>query len=121
MLVHTGDKVPADLRIVQLSTAVLRAEQSSLTGESLPVNKFTAATSKEHCELQVIYVAKNIKESFDASFYEPLPATYAAFVGDFSSKHGLPVLTYCSVTSYISYEHSQQLRCMGLALCGHSG
>lgn len=52
VLVHTGDKVPADLRIVQLSTAVLRAEQSSLTGESLPVNKFTAATSKEHCELQ---------------------------------------------------------------------
>lgn len=53
VLVHTGDKVPADVRILQLKTAVLRAEQASLTGESVPVNKFTAPVAKEDCELQV--------------------------------------------------------------------
>lgn len=51
--IHTGDKVPADVRIVQLKTAVLRAEQASLTGESVPVNKVSAPVGKEDCELQV--------------------------------------------------------------------
>ncbi len=53
VLIHTGDKVPADVRILQLKTAVLRAEQASLTGESVPVNKFTAPVDSTDCELQV--------------------------------------------------------------------
>eukprot|EP00983_Pelagomonas_calceolata_P057531 1145112-Pelagomonas_calceolata.AAC.1 len=31
---HVGDRVPADLRILQLRTATVRAEQASLTGAS---------------------------------------------------------------------------------------
>ncbi|XP_044506703.1 calcium-transporting ATPase 4, endoplasmic reticulum-type-like [Mangifera indica] len=34
-----GDKVPADMRIVELTSSTLRAEQGSLTGESEAVNK----------------------------------------------------------------------------------
>ena len=30
---HVGDRVPADMRILQLRTATLRCEQASLTGE----------------------------------------------------------------------------------------
>ena len=36
---HAGDKVPADMRMVKLVTATLRAEQASLTGESVAVQK----------------------------------------------------------------------------------
>ena len=32
-----GDRVPADVRILRLKTALLRAEQSALTGESVAV------------------------------------------------------------------------------------
>ena len=38
---HVGDKVPADTRIVKLVTTTLRAEQASLTGESVAVLKRT--------------------------------------------------------------------------------
>lgn len=40
---HVGDKVPADLRVCVLKTATVRAEQSSLTGESVAVQKCTHA------------------------------------------------------------------------------
>lgn len=36
---HVGDKVPADIRMAKLVTATLRAEQASLTGESVAVKK----------------------------------------------------------------------------------
>ena len=49
---HVGDRVPADTRIIRLKTATLRAEQASLTGESVAVLKSTDAVQEEGCELQ---------------------------------------------------------------------
>ncbi|KDD76403.1 E1-E2 ATPase, partial [Helicosporidium sp. ATCC 50920] len=50
---HTGDRVPADVRLTRLHTAVLRAEQSALTGESVAVCKSAAAVCESaDCELQ---------------------------------------------------------------------
>jgi len=49
----TGDKVPADLRLVQCRTATLRAEQASLTGEPQAVLKSTEPVGDAQCELQV--------------------------------------------------------------------
>ena len=49
---HVGDRVPADTRIIRLKTATLRAEQASLTGESVAVLKSTDAVPEEGCELQ---------------------------------------------------------------------
>lgn len=49
---HVGDRVPADTRIIALRTATLRAEQSSLTGESVAVLKSVEAVQEEGCELQ---------------------------------------------------------------------
>eukprot|EP00775_Hariotina_reticulata_P011517 gene11517-11660_t len=48
----TGDKVPADLRLVQCRTATLRAEQASLTGEPQAVLKSTEPVMDANCELQ---------------------------------------------------------------------
>ena len=53
MELAVGDKIPADMRLVHLKTATLRAEQSSLTGEPVAVMKFTDPVSDAHCELQV--------------------------------------------------------------------
>ena len=36
---RTGDRVPADCRLVKLKTATMRVEQASLTGESVAVGK----------------------------------------------------------------------------------
>lgn len=41
MELHVGDRVPADLRVIQLRTATVRAEQASLTG---------AFRCPEHCK-----------------------------------------------------------------------
>ncbi|KAJ9505729.1 hypothetical protein QJQ45_012821 [Haematococcus lacustris] len=49
---HVGDRVPADMRIVTLRTATVRAEQSSLTGESVAVMKTSVPMRLEDCELQ---------------------------------------------------------------------
>ncbi|CAL8463437.1 g2971 [Coccomyxa elongata] len=49
---HVGDRVPADIRVVALKTATLRAEQASLTGESVAVLKSLGAVAEEGCELQ---------------------------------------------------------------------
>ncbi|XP_077234433.1 calcium-transporting ATPase, endoplasmic reticulum-type-like [Tasmannia lanceolata] len=49
---RVGDKVPADMRIASLKTSTLRLEQSSLTGESMPVIKSTAPVFMDDCELQ---------------------------------------------------------------------
>lgn len=50
--IAAGDRIPADMRIITLKTATLRAEQSSLTGESVAVLKCTEAMAEEDCELQ---------------------------------------------------------------------
>ncbi|KAI3437882.1 hypothetical protein D9Q98_000327 [Chlorella vulgaris] len=50
--IHTGDKVPADIRVVQLKTAVVRVEQAALTGESVAVAKSAAPAALAECELQ---------------------------------------------------------------------
>lgn len=49
---RVGDKVPADMRIAVLKTSTLRVEQSSLTGESMPVIKGTSPVFMDDCELQ---------------------------------------------------------------------
>lgn len=47
--VTQGDKIPADLRMVELKTITLKADQSILTGESDPVNKtINPITKKEN-------------------------------------------------------------------------
>lgn len=42
-----GDKVPADMRVVELISSTLRVEQGSLTGESEAVNKTNKAVSSD--------------------------------------------------------------------------
>ena len=42
-----GDKVPADMRVVQLISSTLRLEQGSLTGESEAVNKTNKAVAED--------------------------------------------------------------------------
>jgi len=42
--VQQGDKIPADLRLIEIKTASLRIEQSTLTGESQAVLKTTDPT-----------------------------------------------------------------------------
>lgn len=49
---RSGDKVPADTRVVLLKTATVRSEQSSLTGESVAVQKSSASVHDVDCELQ---------------------------------------------------------------------
>eukprot|EP00271_Cylindrocystis_brebissonii_P012740 TRINITY_DN3194_c0_g1_i2.p1 TRINITY_DN3194_c0_g1~~TRINITY_DN3194_c0_g1_i2.p1 ORF type:complete len:1090 (-),score=212.88 TRINITY_DN3194_c0_g1_i2:302-3451(-) len=49
---RVGDKVPADMRVLQLHTATVRVEQSSLTGESMSVTKTHHAIKEEDTELQ---------------------------------------------------------------------
>jgi len=49
---RVGDKVPADMRVAHLKTSTLRVEQSSLTGESMPVIKGTNPVFMDDCELQ---------------------------------------------------------------------
>mmetsp|Transcript_20925 Transcript_20925/g.53619 ORF Transcript_20925/g.53619 Transcript_20925/m.53619 type:complete len:1079 (+) Transcript_20925:201-3437(+) len=49
---NVGDKVPADIRLLTLKTATMRAIQSSLTGESEPVNKSQEAVEDADCEIQ---------------------------------------------------------------------
>eukprot|EP00921_Rhytidocystis_pertsovi_P000462 GHVQ01000885.1.p1 GENE.GHVQ01000885.1~~GHVQ01000885.1.p1 ORF type:complete len:1095 (+),score=170.88 GHVQ01000885.1:398-3682(+) len=52
--VRVGDKVPADLRIMELKTTTLRVEQSQLTGESSSIQKVIDALPKDmaDCEIQ---------------------------------------------------------------------
>jgi P-type E1-E2 ATPase len=50
--VCAGDRVPADCRVAELKTAILRVEQAALTGESVTVQKSVDGLSSAHCELQ---------------------------------------------------------------------
>lgn len=49
---RVGDKVPADMRVLHLISSTLRVEQSSLTGESMSVNKSHHKVSSDDIELQ---------------------------------------------------------------------
>ncbi|KAA8520775.1 hypothetical protein F0562_014953 [Nyssa sinensis] len=49
---RVGDKVPSDMRVAALKTSTLRVEQSSLTGEAMPVLKGTNPVFMDDCELQ---------------------------------------------------------------------
>lgn len=49
---RVGDKVPADMRVAVLKTSTLRVEQSSLTGESVPVLKGSQPVLLDDCDLQ---------------------------------------------------------------------
>ncbi|CAD5326752.1 unnamed protein product [Arabidopsis thaliana] len=49
---NVGDKVPADMRVSGLKTSTLRVEQSSLTGEAMPVLKGANLVVLDDCELQ---------------------------------------------------------------------
>lgn len=50
--VKVGDKIPADLRLIQLKTTTLRIEQSQLTGESQSVSKDLDPIKDEGCVIQ---------------------------------------------------------------------
>ncbi len=45
VLLESGDKIPADLRLVDVKN--LRTEEAALTGESVPIDKATAAVSEK--------------------------------------------------------------------------
>jgi len=48
--INTGDRIPADIRIVKSSN--MEIEESALTGESVPVMKHATAIQKDHLEAQ---------------------------------------------------------------------
>ncbi len=50
--VRTGDRVPADIRVVEMKSTTLRIEQSSLTGESASVQKDTDPVKGHDIEIQ---------------------------------------------------------------------
>jgi magnesium-transporting ATPase (P-type) len=45
VLLESGDKVPADIRLIEVKN--LRTDEAALTGESLPIDKTTAAVSRK--------------------------------------------------------------------------
>ncbi|KAJ3703266.1 hypothetical protein LUZ61_006971 [Rhynchospora tenuis] len=49
---HTGDKIPADVRVIRLISSTLRVEQASLTGESEAVNKTSKKIDQEDADIQ---------------------------------------------------------------------
>ncbi len=38
--VSAGEKVPADIRLLELKTAIIKVDQSAFTGETEPKNKY---------------------------------------------------------------------------------
>lgn len=95
--IHTGDKVPADVRILALKTAVMRVEQASLTGESVPVNKFAAAVGSEECELQVGGGASGVPQAWESCGRQaavPLCSAGQAYRATFTP-HLTPAISTC--------------------------
>ena len=86
IILHTGDRVPADARL--LEAVNLQVEEAALTGESMPVEKHTAPLAKDDLP---VGDRKNM-------VYAGTAATYGrgrAIVGGDLSEHGL---SCCSFT-----------------------
>ncbi|KAJ8464825.1 hypothetical protein OPV22_027377 [Ensete ventricosum] len=49
---RVGDKVPADMRVLQLISSTFRVDQGSLTGESAAVNKTNRVVNSEDTDIQ---------------------------------------------------------------------
>lgn len=47
-----GDKIPADCRVLSISSSSFRVDQAILTGESVSVNKYTNAVPDERAVKQ---------------------------------------------------------------------
>lgn len=50
--IAVGDKVPADCRVISITSSSLRADQAILTGESVSVSKFTEVVNDERAVKQ---------------------------------------------------------------------
>jgi Ca2+-transporting ATPase len=50
--VTTGDKIPADMRLLKVTTTTIRIEQAALTGESSTVDKDTEPLADKDCVIQ---------------------------------------------------------------------
>lgn len=73
---HVGDRVPADIRVLKLKTATLRAEQASLTGESVAVLKSVDPVMDEACELQAKVGHCSLIWSFRSASQHYCPVEY---------------------------------------------
>lgn len=49
--VKQGDRIPADLRMLELKTITLKADQAILTGETNPINKVTDSVNKDQASV----------------------------------------------------------------------
>lgn len=49
--VKQGDRIPADLRMLDLKTITLKADQAILTGETNPINKIVDPINKEEASV----------------------------------------------------------------------
>jgi Ca2+-transporting ATPase len=62
--IKTGDQVPADMRLIKLTTTTLSIEQAALTGESVSVKKDPRKVTKEDLVLQdktnMLFSATNV-------------------------------------------------------------
>ena len=71
ILLEAGDKIPADARL--LEAAALSVDESILTGESVPVEKFTAPLEGRE---KMIAALKRLQKAVHP---QPLPDQMAAF------------------------------------------
>ncbi|KAL0426156.1 UNVERIFIED_CONTAM: Calcium-transporting ATPase, endoplasmic reticulum-type [Sesamum radiatum] len=62
---RVGDKVPADMRVAVLKTSTLRVEQSSLTGEAMPVMKGTNPIQTQIHEASLEHHETPLKKKLD--------------------------------------------------------
>jgi P-type E1-E2 ATPase len=49
--VKQGDRIPADLRMVELKTITLKTDQAILTGETNPINKIVEPINKDEASV----------------------------------------------------------------------
>ncbi|KAK1324466.1 Calcium-transporting ATPase, endoplasmic reticulum-type [Acorus calamus] len=98
---RVGDKVPADMRIAVLKTSTLRVEQSSLTGESMPVMKSPAPVLFEDCELQ----AKECMTQIHEASLEEQDTPLKKKLDEFGGKLTIVIGFVCLVVWAINYKY----------------